>query len=124
MNLSQALDQSLPELPAQQLAEKYPTFNPRTIWREHKEPHRTVIMAMALGTGKVLYLSPDQWVLVQLFNGRRSFEDISREMKRRTGVYYPAEDIRKFAEQLDGASFWYKTPQEESIALMHQLMEK
>jgi putative peptide zinc metalloprotease protein len=122
MNLSQALDQPSAEFPRDD-AERYPTFNPKTIMREHLEPQGKVIMAMAPGTGKVVYLTPTQWAAVQLFDGRRSYEDVSRLVRKKLGISFSAEALRKFCDDLENFRFWYKSPQEESIALMHKLVE-
>jgi len=124
MNLARALDISLPELPRQQIRESYFRFNPETIWREHKEPKHSVFMALAPKTRKGFVFTPDQWQLVQLFDGRRNYQQISALWKQKCGVNASADTIRGFAENLDLADFWHKTPQEESAALAFEAAAK
>jgi putative peptide zinc metalloprotease protein len=124
MNLARAFDVSLPELPRQRFRESYFCFNPATIWREHKEPRHTVIMALAAKTRKGFVFTPEQWELVRLFDGRRNYQQIAALWKEKCGSSASPEVIRTFAENLDLGDFWYKTPQEESAALAFDAAEK
>jgi len=124
MNLSRAFDVALPELPRQHFRESYFRFNPAVIWREHKEPNGVVIMALAPNRGKGFVFTPDQWQLLQLFDGNRNYEQIAALWKQKCGVSAAPDTIRGFAENLDLGDFWLKTPQEESAALAFDAAEK
>src|SRR5690349_12270741 len=111
MNLSVVLDQPSADFVVDR-GEEYPTFNRKTVMREHLEPQGKVMMALAPGTRRVIYLTPDQWTAATLFDGQRSFDDVSREL-RRLGVRFSPEALRNFTAQLDDVGFWYRTPQQE-----------
>ena len=51
---------------------------------------------------------------VQLFDGERSYEEISEEFAAQTGQQFGAEELRLFADELEESKFWYKSPQESS----------
>ncbi len=67
---------------------------------------------------------PQNWTLIQLFDGQRSYEQISELYSRQTGTVYSAEAIREFAGELEAVDFWYKTPQEKNILLMQKSSEE
>lgn len=122
MNLTRALDSALPDLPPQRYRETFFRFNPGTFTREDKSPTHTTIMAITK-THKVMAFTPEQWKLVQMFDGRRTYEQLSVLWRKACNVSCPPEHIRQYAEALDRADFWFKTPQEESAALMTELMQ-
>lgn len=122
MNLSQALDQPSADFVIDRGVERFPTFNPKVISREHREPQGTVYMVLVPGSRRVLYLTSDQWNAVQLFDGRRSYEQVVRLLRQR-GIGFSVDALRGLCEQLDERGFWFKTPQEESIALLHKLAD-
>jgi putative peptide zinc metalloprotease protein len=124
MNLSRALDVGLPELPAQRYRETYFRFDPRTIARLHQEPDRTIMRCLAPNSRTVMNITPNQWALVQMFDGRRSYQQLADLWFKKCGVKSTPEFIQSFAENLDSINFWYKTPQEESVALMEELRRK
>src|SRR5260370_27883199 len=123
MNRARVLDVSLPELPRQPFKETYFCFNPETIHRVYKEPKGTTIIALAPKNRKVFAFSPEQWQLVQLFNGRLPYDQIAVLWKNKSGVAASPQAIQGFAEMLDNGDFWLKTPQEESAALALDLSE-
>jgi putative peptide zinc metalloprotease protein len=122
MNLTEALDAALPEIPLTRLARSRP---PRL------DPDLTVledvldgepIMGVFQREGSNYYrFPPAQWRLIQLFDGERSYEEIAEEFAAQTGEQIGIDDLRIFAEQLDEAKFWYKTPQEKNIALSQRV---
>jgi putative peptide zinc metalloprotease protein len=124
MNLNRALDVSLPELPARRYRETYFRFDPRTVVRYHEEPDRKIMRALAPSSRRVMNFTLNQWELVKQFDGRRSYEQLAEWWKRECGVNQTADFICLFAESLDEVDFWYKTPQEESVAMMEELREK
>ena len=123
MNLARVLDVSLPELPKSQGKERYFRFNPNITVRERQEKGVTSFYVVT-PQRKVFLLTPERWKLVQLFNGSRNYEQVARLWKQHCGVSASADSIRGFAETLDDAGFWMKTPEEEAMAMMEALKER
>lgn len=123
MNLAEALNSALPELPVHQArAKRLPKLDPKLIAKQQIEDGAPVIVANMRGTTDLYRFSPEQWELIQLFDGVRDYEQIAEEYKRKAGTEYAADDIREFAANM-GENFWYKTPQERNIALSQKLAE-
>lgn len=124
MNLTRALDVALPEIPARTLAQRTPRLDPGTTFREHIEDGKPVARVYVPCNGGMFKLTPVQWHIAQLFDGKRTYEEIAELYSQQSGVQYDAADIREFAADLDAADFWYKTPQEKNILLMQQSTEE
>src|SRR5438270_88511 len=123
MNLAEALNSALPELPVHQARTKrLPKLDPKLIAKQQIEDGAPIIVANMRGTTDLYRFSLEQWELIQLFDGVRDYEQIAEEFKRKVGIEYSADDIREFAANM-GDSFWYKTPQERNIALSQKLAE-
>jgi putative peptide zinc metalloprotease protein len=108
MNITEALNVALPDLPARSLRRMHPRLHPRIVTREHLEDGQPVIYAIVSGANQLYRFTPSQWELVQLFDGERSYEDVSRIFKERTGVYYSPSDIQEYVSELD--EIWYSSP--------------
>lgn len=124
MNLTRALDVALPEIPARTVAERYPRLDPGTTFREHIEDGKPVVRVYVPCAGGMYKLTPQQWGIAKLFDGRRSFEDVADLYYQESDAQVAIEDIREFAADLDAAEFWYKTPQEKNVLLMQQTAEE
>jgi len=124
MNLTEVLDTALPEIPAQQPRGQTPKVHPDLVGREHIEDGVPVVSAVVSGKACFYQFSPIEWELIQLFDGQRSYEEISELLRQRTGTLFSPEEIREFAARLDRAEFWYKTPLEQNIALKQRLAEE
>jgi len=111
MNLAEALDVALPELPARRASRSFPRVHPKLVGRVHIEERVPIVMAHIPGTSDLYRFSPEQWALVQLFDGQRSYEEVSQQYLAEHGVEFPPEDVQEFAHNLRG--FWYQTPQEK-----------
>ena len=122
MNLTEALNVALPEIPAQ-TKEFHPRLHPRLVGREQIEDGQPIVVAIIEGKSWLYSFSPVEWKLVQLFDGKRSYEEIADTFLEQEGLEYSPDDIREFAATLDANGFWYKTPQEENIALTQKLAE-
>ena len=72
MNILEALEVALPDLPAQAAQRRFPKLDPRVISREHIEQGVRVVLAKMPGTDIYLRFSPEQWQVAQLFDGERS----------------------------------------------------
>jgi putative peptide zinc metalloprotease protein len=81
--------------------------------RPQTENGEPVIYAIVSGANQLYRFTPEQWELLQLFNGERSYEDVSNVFMERTGVHYSAEDIQEYVSELD--EIWYTSPQEPNV---------
>jgi putative peptide zinc metalloprotease protein len=123
MNLSEAFDAALPELPKARLSRKQPPcLDPELIVRETTLDGEPSLAVYQRSRANFFRFPPAQWELVLLFDGVRSFQEIADAYTESTGVPLAAEDVRSFAASMDSLDFWYKSPQEKNIALNEKLM--
>ncbi|HEX3969013.1 MAG TPA: biotin/lipoyl-binding protein [Edaphobacter sp.] len=123
MNLSEALDAALPEIPRAGFARNIcPRLDPDLIVREDVLDGETVFGVLQRGRANYFRFQPAQWKLAQLFDGARSFDEISALYTSETGTFVAPEDVRFFAENMEENDFWYRTPQEKNLALSEKLM--
>jgi putative peptide zinc metalloprotease protein len=122
MNLSEALDAALPEIPKARLTRvRPPRLDPELIIREDIVDGAPIVGAYQRSQGNFFRFPPLQWQLATMFDGERSYEEIAALFTEQTGAAVGAEDVRTFAQNMDEAEFWYKTPQEKNIALNEKL---
>jgi putative peptide zinc metalloprotease protein len=124
MNLTRVLNNALPDIPARKLAESYPRLDPGTTFREHIEDGKPVVRIYVPSIGGMLRFDRSEWALTQLFDGKRSYEEIAKIYSQQNGIQYDAETVREFAASLDSCEFWYKTPQEKNIQLLQMSREE
>ena len=125
MNLARILDTALPDLPPQRLPDRMPRMYPKVIAREHAEREGTMVrLIIPNGPPHYYRLTKPQYELAQLFDGNRTYEEITELFIRRTGVSVSAQQVREFADGMEKTDFWYKTPFEESVILCHELAEQ
>lgn len=121
MNLSEALDAALPEIPKNQLRRKTPPqLDPELIVREDTLDGEPVVVVYQRSTANIYRFPPVQWELVRLFDGEKSYEEIAQEFSSAFAPMAP-EDVKELASTLDGSNFWYKSAQEKNIALSEKL---
>ncbi len=123
MNLSEALNAALPEIPKTRYArESPPCLDPELIVREDTldgEPFIGVLQR----EGSNYYRFPTRTRrLAELFDGIRSYEEIAAPVQPGDRAEFTTEDIRIFVGNLDEVGLWYKTPQEKNLALSEKLM--
>ena len=122
MNLSEALDAALPEIPRSQISRKRPPMlDPNLIVREDILDGEPLVVVYHRSTTNVFRFPPIQWELIQLFDGKRSYEQIAEEYSELARSIVSADDIRAITAGLDESNFWYKTPQEKNIAFNEKL---
>ena len=120
MNITEALNAALPEMPARLLAKRYPRIHPKIVYREHIIDGAPVVRAVVPGIDAMFNFAPVNWQLIQLFDGKRSYEEIAELYFAETGIQYAPDEIREMADGMEAMDFWYKTPQEKNIALMQK----
>src|SRR5579864_3305196 len=108
MNVTEALKVALPDLPARSLRRGYPRLHPLIITRQHLEDGSPILYAIVSGANQLYRFTPEQWQLMQLFNGERSYLQVSDMFRAQTGIYYTAEDIQEYVSDLQ--EIWYTAP--------------
>jgi putative peptide zinc metalloprotease protein len=124
MNLVRALEVALPDMPARKLAESTPRLDPGMAFREHIEDGRPVMRVYVPCANGMFAFSKNDWDLIQLFDGMRSYEEITQLYSQQNGIQYDAKTVRDFAANLESTDFWYKTQQEKNIQLMQLSREE
>jgi len=122
MNLAEALDSVLPEIPKTRLELTHPPLlDPDLVVREDTLDGEPIFAVMQRRGAIFCRLTPVQWELAQLFDGERSYEEVAEEHQARSRVAMSAAEVRAFAENLDELQFFYKSPQEKNLALSQKL---
>ena len=122
MNILEAFDQGLPDIPARSGHRGYPKLHPDVIFREHMVHGEPLIFAKTPGDQNFVRFTLPQWALLQLFDGIRSYEEVAELLPERAGVLFTVEDVREFASYLDDKTeLFYKTPLEKNITLKQKL---
>jgi len=124
MNITRALTAALPEIPARAVAQHHPRLDPNFTFKEHLDDGERVIRVYIPSVGAMYKFPPQNWALVQLFDGKRTCEEAAALYSQQTGIGYTADAVREFADDLEAAEFWYKTPQEKNILLMRKNSEE
>ncbi len=120
MNITRALSAALPDIPARTLAERTPRMDPGIVAREHIEDGELIVRIYVPSVECMYKFPPQNWALIQLFDGRHNYEEIAQLYSQQSGGQCSAQEIREFADELDAIDFWYKTPLEKNVALMQK----
>jgi len=94
MNILEALEVALPDLPATTAKRRYPKLDPRVIHKEHSELGVRVVLAKMPGSDVYIRLSPEQWELLKLFDGKRSHQQISELFLQQANVAFSEEVVK------------------------------
>ncbi len=122
MNILEALDVALPELPAKTARKSFPKLDPRVIAKEHLEQGVPVVLAKMPGSDNFLRLTPEQWRLLQLFDGKRTYEEVAEALTESTAIPFTADDVKEFSSFLrENTDFFFQTPLEKNITLKQKL---
>ena len=124
MNITQALNVALPELPARLVSQRPPRVHPDVVFREHVEDGERVVRAFVPGVASMFVFPPESWGLIQLFDGQRSFAEIAELYSAETGQAYSEDTVRDFAASIAALNFWYQTAQEKNIKLMQKTADE
>ncbi|MGC2196177.1 MAG: efflux RND transporter periplasmic adaptor subunit [Terriglobales bacterium] len=120
MNLTQALNVALPDIPARLIAQRCPRLHPQVVHQEHIVDGRPTVRIYVPGVDAVFNLAPQTWDLVRFFDGQRSYEEVEEAYSREIGIHVSLEELHELADDLESIEFWYKTPQEKNIAVLQQ----
>src|SRR6202790_687076 len=125
MNLAEALNVAIPELPVQVARRGRPAkVAPDLIVRETIEDGQPFFNVMIPETRRYYSSLPEQWKLLSLFDGVRSYAEVAELYSAETGALFPEEYVRQFVEESQDMPFWYRSPQERNIALSEKLSEE
>ena len=124
MNITQALNVALPDLPARMVSERYPRVHPNVVFKQQIVDGETVVRAFVPGVEAMFAFPPESWKLIQLFDGQRSYADVAQLYSQETGVLYSEDAMRGFAAEIEDLSFWYKTAQEKNVKLMQKTADQ
>jgi len=122
MNIVEALNVALPEIPAR-AKRRLPRMNPRVIAREQIEEGQPMMMVLVPEMHQYYRLPPDQWALLQLFDGNRTYQEVAETFSAQTNISYSAELVQEFADVSRDAGFWYQTQQEKNFTLCEKLKQ-
>jgi putative peptide zinc metalloprotease protein len=120
MNLTQALNVVLPEIPARQIALRCPRLHPEVVHKEHIVDGRLTVRVYVPGVDAVFNLAPQTWRVVCFFDGQRNYEEVAEAYFQETKTEISLEEVHQVADDLEAIEFWYKTPQEKNIAYLMQ----
>jgi putative peptide zinc metalloprotease protein len=123
MNLSEVLNVALPELPVRRM-KSYPRLHPKLVMREHIEDGSPTMVGVVSGGTYLYRFSLEQWSLVQLFDGQRSYREVAELFEQQTGGAVDEAQVIEFASSLDELDFWYKTPLEKNITASEKMAEQ
>lgn len=122
MNIIEALDAALPEIPEKSVRQSYPKLHPSVIHKEHIEQGERAVLAKMPGADSYLRLSPEQWTLLELFDGERSYAELSNLIQQKAGIPFTEDDVKEFTAFLrDQTDLLYRTPLEKNITLKQKL---
>jgi len=122
MNIANALKVALPELPERVIKRSVPRLDSRVIAKQQMEKGQPTVLAKLPGADNFIRLEPSQWTLLRLFDGERSYLEISKLSSSQTGVTYSEDDVREFAAFIQtNTELFYQSPLERNIALQQKL---
>ena len=123
MNLTEALDAVLPELPqARPSRSQPPRLDPDLIIHESVLDGEPIVGVLKRGKNAYFRLTPFQWQLLQLFDGRRSYEQISEIFTAQSGAALSSDEVRAFASEMEGSELWYESYQDKNLAMRERLL--
>lgn len=109
MNLSEVFNVALPELPARRVGHDRPRLNPKLVARERMKDGEPAVAALIPGGDGLFFFSPEQWKLMCLFDGQRSYGEIAEVYSGEAGGLCTEENVREFATSVEEAGLFYKT---------------
>jgi putative peptide zinc metalloprotease protein len=125
MNIVEALNVALPEIPEHLMRQKrVPKMDPRLIARQHVLDGVPVVLVLIPDSHGYYTLPPVNWELIQLFDGERTYEEIAELFTARTGMAASGDWVQEFADENADAAFWSKTLQEKNARFREELVEK
>lgn len=92
------------------------------ISRDHHEREGHMVhVIIPDGPSHFFRFSKQQFELIKLFDGKRSYAEIARIFAREQKIGINAAFVQTFAENMEKKDFWYRSPEEESVVLYNKL---
>jgi putative peptide zinc metalloprotease protein len=125
LNLAEALNVAIPDIPIRVVKrDRPPRVDPNLIVRETIEDGQPFVNVLIPETRRYYPLQPEQWKLLRLFDGVRSYAEIAELFTAETRTWLSPEMAQQFAEETQDIPIWYRSPQERNIALSEKLAEE
>ena len=120
MNLSEALDAALPEIPKAQLSRtRPPRLDPELVTREDILDGEPVVVILQRSKGSFFRFQPSQWQLAQLFDGIRSYDEIAQKFTQEQGGTLSARELEEFATQPGRSRFLVQDTAGKKYGVQH-----
>ena len=120
MNITEALNQVLPEIPAKIISQRFPRLHPEVVFKEHAQDGEVVVRAFVPGVEAIFNFNPQNWTFVRQFNGFEVMPRWRNYTPRKAEFNTTNRKSATMAESLESMDFWYKTPLEKNVALMQK----
>ncbi len=121
MNLAHASSDALFALPVEAVKDRLPQFDPTIIAREEVVDGQRMVVAMRKRSDGYYRISAEDWIMLRLFDGRRSYEEVAALYTTQTGRQCTAEEAREFADAYRDTDFFHKTAAERHLRLMEEV---
>ena len=122
MNIFESSDTALWQAHEQLTRTRPPKLDPRVVGREHIEGGVRTVMAMVPRGEGYYRLTPDEWSILQLFDGERSFAEVAELHTQNTGLLITEEQIQSVAQMIESTDLFYKAPHEKSRVVLEELL--
>jgi putative peptide zinc metalloprotease protein len=124
MNIVRALDVALPELHAQRKLQLLPKMERSLIARQHIEAGTPTVIVMKPKSDSYYRLTPDEWMVLELFNGQRSYLEIAELFQEQSGMSCSEADIRTFAKSIADTHLVERTRLDTNVTLSEELKKQ
>jgi putative peptide zinc metalloprotease protein len=123
MNLTEALDAVLPDLPqARPSRTQPPRLDPDLIVHDSVLDGEPIVGVLKRGKNAYFRLTPFQWQLLQLFDGHRSYAEIAQLFSSQSDSIISPEEVRAFTSEMEGSELWYESYQDKNLAMREKLL--
>ena len=124
MNIIRTLDMALPDIRERRAQHLLPRMEPTLVGREHVEDGiRKILVLRPKGDG-YYRLPPEQWQLLQLFDGKSSYREIAGKYTAITGEECSEEQVSEFADALSETDLVHRKILESNAALLETLEQQ
>ncbi|HKW24405.1 MAG TPA: efflux RND transporter periplasmic adaptor subunit [Terriglobales bacterium] len=121
MNIVEVLEVALPPLPPQRVSDRLPCAEPNLLAHEDVEGGELTVLVMKPAADGFYRLTPLQWQILKLFDGKRSFSQVASECQNLVGTRCSEEEARELADYLSSTDLLYKPASEKITALAENL---
>jgi len=124
MNILRTLDMALPEIRERRVQQVLPRMEPALIAHEHVEEGVRKVFVMKPKASGFYRLDPEQWQLLQLFDGESSFAQIAASYTAVTGVECSEEQVREFSDALVETDMVHRSALESNAVMLETLEQQ